>query len=218
LGVPAVEARGLEQVDVCALRQPEALLKRTLDVLSALLALLLLAPVALVIALAIRLESNGPALFRQVRIGRDGRPFRMFKFRTMVDGAQEQRASLDAHNESVGIFKLANDPRVTRVGRLLRRTSLDELPQLLNVLRGEMSIVGPRPLVPEEDRLIEGRHRDRLHLRPGLTGPWQVVRCPRPPLAEMVEVDCRYAASWSLWSDVRIVFLTFMHMIRRWGV
>jgi lipopolysaccharide/colanic/teichoic acid biosynthesis glycosyltransferase len=201
-----------------SLTRTEEFIKRSIDFVGAALGLLVLAPLVLVVVIAVRIDSPGPALFRQTRVGRGGRPFRMIKFRTMVDGAHELRAALSASNETIGIFKITHDPRVTRVGRLLRRTSLDELPQLLNVLCGEMSLVGPRPLIPEEDRLIEGRYRERLGLRPGLTGPWQIVRCPRPPLAEMVEVDCRYAASWSVWMDVRILLMTFLHAVRRWGV
>src|SRR5439155_25424778 len=109
--------------------------------------------------------------------------------RSMFDGADAQRAALAELNESSGIFKLSNDPRVTRVGHFLRRSSLDEIPQLINVLRGEMSLVGPRPLVPDEDRLVEGRHRNRLQLAPGMTGPWQVLGPERPPLGEMVKID-----------------------------
>jgi lipopolysaccharide/colanic/teichoic acid biosynthesis glycosyltransferase len=116
-------------------------------------------------------------------------------------------------NETDGLFKAAADPRVTRVGRLLRRTSLDELPQLFNVFRGQMSLVGPRPLVLEEDRLIEGRHRNRLHLAPGMTGPWQVLGPKRPPLEEMVKIDFLYAANWSLWSDTKILTRTALHML-----
>ncbi len=128
----------------------------------ALLGLVLLAPLGLLIVLSIRASSPGPAVFRQTRVGRDGVPFGMFKFRTMVVGAHEQRSALAALNESVGIFKLRADPRITLVGRALRRASLDELPQLLNVLRGEMSLVGRRPLVPEEDGLVNEGHRVRL--------------------------------------------------------
>jgi lipopolysaccharide/colanic/teichoic acid biosynthesis glycosyltransferase len=179
--------------------------------------MLVLAPVGALLAIAIKLDSTGPVFFRQSRVGKDGRRFQMVKFRSMVDGAEAQRVALDALNESDGIFKLRSDPRVTRIGRWLRRTSLDELPQLINVLRGEMSLVGPRPLIADEDILIEGRHRDRLLLAPGMTGPWQVLGYPRPPLSEMVKADYLYAANWSLWNDLKILIRTFTHVFAQRG-
>jgi exopolysaccharide biosynthesis polyprenyl glycosylphosphotransferase len=192
--------------------------KRLMDFTGALVGLIVLAPFGLLVAAAIKLESRGPVFFRQPRIGRDGRAFSMVKFRSMVNGADAQRAALEVLNETAGLFKLSADPRVTRVGRWLRRTSIDELPQLVNVLRGEMSLVGPRPLVPDEDRLVEGPHRARLELAPGMTGPWQVLGPRRPPLSEMVKTDYLYAANWSLWTDVKIVLRTFGHMLRTRGV
>jgi lipopolysaccharide/colanic/teichoic acid biosynthesis glycosyltransferase len=136
----------------------------------------------------------------------------------MVDGAHAERAALEAHNETNGVFKMSADPRVTRVGRWLRRTSFDELPQLINVLRGDMSLVGPRPLIRDEDRLVEGRHRARLQLAPGMTGPWQVLGPHRPPLSEMVKTDYLYAANWSLWTDVKIILRTVGHVLGRRGL
>ena len=141
-----------------------------MDIAGALLALVALAPVIIAIAIAVAVTSRGPVLFRQTRVGRDGRRFTMLKFRTMVDGADAIKPRLAALNEADGLFKISDDPRVTRVGRLLRCTSLDELPQLVNVLRGEMSLVGPRPLVVDEDAKIRAAHRRRLHLTPGMTG------------------------------------------------
>ena len=179
---------------------------------------MLLAPFWALVALAIKLDSSGPVLFRQARVGQDGRSFRMVKFRSMVDGAEGERQALEPRNESDGLFKLSDDPRVTRVGRRLRALSLDELPQLINVLRGEMSLVGPRPLVLDEDALVEGWHRDRLQLPPGMTGPWQVLGPRRPPLQEMVKVDYLYAATWSLWNDIKILLRTFGHVLARRGV
>ena len=116
------------------------------------------------------------------------------------------------------MFKLADDPRITRVGRLLRKTSLDELPQFFNVLLGDMSLVGPRPLVVDEDELVQGWHRRRLHLVPGMTGPWQVLGSTRVPLQEMVKIDYLYIANWSLWGDVKILVRTVAHVLRREGV
>jgi lipopolysaccharide/colanic/teichoic acid biosynthesis glycosyltransferase len=137
----------------------------------------------------------------------------MIKFRSMVDGAHEQREALADLNESEGLFKLTADPRITRIGGVLRRASLDELPQLINVIRGEMSLVGPRPLIPEEDERVEGRHRNRLHLTPGMTGPWQILGPTRAPLSEMVKIDYLYQANWSLWYDLKILVRTFAHVI-----
>ncbi len=142
-------------------------------------------------------------------MGRDDVPFEMLKFRTMVDGADARKAALAARNEAGdGLFKIEDDPRITRVGGLLRRTSLDELPQLINVLRGDMALVGPRPLVLDEDSLIEGWQRPRLELQPGMTGPWQVFGSARIPLDEMVKIDYLYGANWSLWLDVKILLRT----------
>jgi exopolysaccharide biosynthesis polyprenyl glycosylphosphotransferase len=182
--------------------------KRSVDILASGVALLVLSPLLSIIAVAVKLDSRGPLLFRQRRIGRDGEPFSMLKFRTMVPEADERKAELEHLNEADGLFKIKADPRITRVGRLLRRTSLDELPQLLNVLRGEMSVVGPRPLIPEEDEQIEGWHRRRLHLMPGMTGHWQVLGSARIPLNEMVRIDYLYVTNWSLWLDVKIVLRT----------
>jgi exopolysaccharide biosynthesis polyprenyl glycosylphosphotransferase len=193
-------------------------LKRSMDWVGAAVLLLLTAPLLGVAAAAIRLESRGPLLFRQTRVGRDGRRFEMLKFRTMVDGADALKAQLRHRNEADGLFKIADDPRVTRVGRLLRRTSMDELPQLINVLRGEMSLVGPRPLVVEEDRMVDGWHRRRLHLTPGMTGHWQILGSARIPLSEMVKIDYLYVTNWSLWGDVKILLRTIPYLLRRRGM
>jgi exopolysaccharide biosynthesis polyprenyl glycosylphosphotransferase len=193
-------------------------LKRSMDLVGACFGLLLLAPMMAAIALAVRFSSPGPVLFRQRRIGQNGEPFEMLKFRTMVDGAEEMKAELRHLNEADGLFKIAEDPRTTRVGRLLRRSSLDELPQLINVLRGEMSLVGPRPLVEEDDARIEGWQRRRLGLPPGLTGFWQVLGSSRIPLSEMVKLDYLYAANWSLWLDTKILLRTIPHVISRRGL
>ncbi|HEV3001018.1 MAG TPA: exopolysaccharide biosynthesis polyprenyl glycosylphosphotransferase [Solirubrobacteraceae bacterium] len=203
------------------LTRSSRVVKRAADLAGASLALVVAAPVMAVVALAVRLDSRGPVLFRQTRVGRNGEPFTMLKFRTMFHGADQLREELRALSTAGdGMFKLRSDPRVTRVGRLLRRTSLDELPQLVNVLRGEMSLVGPRPLVLEEDALIEGWHRRRLHLTPGLTGPWQVLGSgdSRVPLRDMVTIDYLYAANWSLWSDAKVLMRTAWHVCRARGV
>ena len=184
------------------------LLKRLFDVSLAGLGALIVSPLLLAIALAIKLSDRGPVLFRQVRVGRDNKRFEMLKFRTMVEGADEQKAELAALNEADGLFKITDDPRLTRVGRFLRRHSLDELPQLFNVLAGRMSLVGPRPLIPEEDAQVEGWARGRLQVPPGMTGLWQVFGSSRIPLTEMVKIDYLYGANWSPWLDVKILLRT----------
>jgi len=219
----SVEFDDLEGVTVLGVRRfglsrSSQFIKRVLDVTLSGLSLLVLAPLLACVALAIKLDSPGPILFRQLRVGRDGETFEMLKFRSMVDGADEKRGSLKRLNESDGLFKMAADPRVTTVGRFLRRTSLDELPQLLNVLRGEMSLVGPRPLVLDEDMRVEGRHRGRLQLAPGITGPWQLLGPIRVPLEDMVTMDYLYGATWSLWTDVKILLRTVEHVVSRRGL
>ena len=201
------------------LSRSSILLKRSFDLVGATLGLVVLAPLFLIIAAAIKLETRGPVFFRQPRVGRDGARFEMWKFRSMVSGADAQKAELRSHNEAAaGLFKISEDPRMTRVGRILRRRSLDELPQLINVLRGEMSLVGPRPLVADEDEQIVGLDRRRLQLTPGMTGHWQILGSSRVPLAEMVKIDYLYVAGWSLWSDVKILLRTLPHVWGRRGM
>ena len=179
---------------------------------------ILAAPLLALLAIAIKLDSRGPVLFRQTRVGRDGEPFEMLKFRSMVDGADALKDSLREHNESDGLFKIRADPRITRVGRLLRRTSADELPQLFNVLAGNMSLVGPRPLVLDEDTRVTGFDRRRLHLTPGITGRWQTLGAARVPLSEMVKIDYLYIANWSPWTDVKIILETISFVVRGRGL
>jgi exopolysaccharide biosynthesis polyprenyl glycosylphosphotransferase len=191
--------------------------KRAFDVVGSTVCLVLLAPLMIAIGLLVRLTSPGPALFRQTRVGRDGRTFEMLKYRSMHDGADARKAELLSRNEADGLFKIADDPRITPLGRFLRKTSLDELPQLVNVLRGQMSLVGPRPLVVEDDRRIEGWYRRRLHLTPGITGEWQVFGAARIPLREMVTIDYLYVSNWSLWADVKILLRTIPCVVGRRG-
>jgi exopolysaccharide biosynthesis polyprenyl glycosylphosphotransferase len=193
-------------------------IKRGFDFLGAALGLLVLSPIFAVIAVLVKLGSPGPVFYRQVRIGREGRPFTMWKFRTMVDGAEAMKAPLRDRNEAEGLFKIADDPRITRIGRVLRHYSLDELPQLVNVLSAEMSLVGPRPLVPDEDDLITGLDRRRLQLTPGMTGRWQILGSARVPLPEMVKLDYLYVTGWSLWSDVKILLRTVPYVVARRGM
>ena len=193
-------------------------LKRGFDLLGAGVLLVILSPLLALIAVLIRLDSLGPAIYRQTRIGRDSRPFTMLKFRTMVNGADALKPSLLALNEADGLFKIAADPRITRLGRWLRRYSLDELPQLVNVVRGEMSLVGPRPLVRDDDAQIIGLDRRRLELTPGMTGRWQILGSARIPLSEMLKLDYLYVTGWSLWSDVKILLRTVPYVLARRGM
>jgi exopolysaccharide biosynthesis polyprenyl glycosylphosphotransferase len=192
--------------------------KRAFDLVLAGAGLVVAGPLMAAIGLAILIDSGGPVLFRQARMGRGDRPFQILKFRTMHPDAAARHVELRRlHGLEEELFKLERDPRVTRVGRVLRATSLDELPQLVNVLRGEMSLVGPRPLVLDEDARIAGPNRRRLHLTPGMTGSWQIA-AGRVPLGEMVEIDRRYIAGWSLWADVKILLRTVPHVLGRRGM
>jgi exopolysaccharide biosynthesis polyprenyl glycosylphosphotransferase len=193
--------------------------KRLFDLVATTVGLVAVAPLFATISLAIKLDSRGPVFFRQRRVGRHGEHFEVFKFRTMVDGADAMKDALRERNEAQdGLFKIADDPRVTRVGKLLRKTALDELPQLLNVLRGEMSLVGPRPLVVDEDQHVTGWYRSRLELTPGMTGPWQILGPARVPLREMGAIDYLYVANWSLWGDFKILLRTVPHVLARRGL
>jgi exopolysaccharide biosynthesis polyprenyl glycosylphosphotransferase len=210
----AVEVDQLEGTTLLGLRgfsrtRSSLVLKRMMDLLGAGIGLTLLAPLFLLIAVAVKLTSRGPVLFVQDRIGRGTQPFGMYKFRTMCVDADALKADLAHLNEVASpMFKITHDPRVTSVGRLLRRTSLDELPQLFNVIRGQMSLVGPRPLVPTEDDHVIGYHRERLDLTPGLTGTWQVLGRTTIPFHEMIKLDYLYVAEWSLWNDVKLLIRT----------
>ena len=190
------------------LTRSSAVLKRGFDLTIILLASVVGLPLMALIALLIRLDSSGPVLFRQRRIGHGGRQFEILKFRTMVEGAEAMKAQLRAQIGTDGLFKIVDDPRVTRLGHWLRKSSLDELPQLFNVLRGEMSLVGPRPLVLDEDEQITGYHRRRLNVTPGMTGQWQILGSTRVPLHEMIMLDYLYLANWSLWTDIKILVRT----------
>jgi lipopolysaccharide/colanic/teichoic acid biosynthesis glycosyltransferase len=192
------------------------LAKRAVDLAGALVGLLLLMPVILTIVFLIRLDSRGPVLFRQLRRGYRGRLFRVLKFRTMIVDAEQRLGDLEDSNESVGgvLFRLRDDPRVTRMGRFLRRFSLDELPQLINVLWGEMSLVGPRPLqLRDSDRLLVSEpagYARRLQAMPGLTGLWQVSGRKDVDYQRMVELDLEYVENWSLGWDLWIICKTFL--------
>jgi exopolysaccharide biosynthesis polyprenyl glycosylphosphotransferase len=210
---PAVEIDDVEGVTVLGVNPPwlprsSRAIKRAMDLMIATPLLLLVAPLLGLLAVAIKLDSRGPVFFAQQRVGRRGRPFRLFKLRTMTVDAEQRRAQLIAKSTDSGWLKLDHDPRITRTGRWLRRLSLDELPQLWNVVRGEMSLVGPRPLIPAEDEHVQAWARGRLDLTPGITGYWQVLGRTRIPFEEMVKLDYLYVMNWSLWEDVRLMLRT----------
>jgi exopolysaccharide biosynthesis polyprenyl glycosylphosphotransferase len=190
-------------------RDLELVLKRMLDVIGGLVALLILSPVMLMTALAIRWRDGSPILFRQTRVGRHGRPFTIYKFRTMIPDAEiHHQDVVDRELGNRSPFRLREDPRVTDLGLFLRRSSIDEIPQLFNVLRGEMSLVGPRPPLPSEVRKYDIWHRRRLSMRPGMTGLWQISARLDHPFDEVAELDLRYIDQWSLWTDLRILVRT----------
>ncbi len=193
-------------------------LKRSMDVVLSAAGLIVLSPVLLVVAIAIKLDSSGPVFFRQLRNGRGSLPFRIVKFRTMVHDAEKRRFELAGQNELDGpLFKMRDDPRITRIGDYLRRWSVDELPQLWNVLRGEMSLVGPRPFVTHEDEQIAGWAARRLETTPGITGVWQVLGRNDMPFDEMVKLDYVYVTNWSLWWDFKILFQTLPAVFAKRG-
>jgi exopolysaccharide biosynthesis polyprenyl glycosylphosphotransferase len=192
--------------------------KRAMDLVLVGVGILAFAPVLCLIALAIKLDSPGPVFYRQRRVGKDGRFFRMLKFRSMVPDAERRLDTLRHHNEATGpLFKIREDPRVTRVGKVLRRWSLDELPQLLNVLRGEMSLVGPRPPLPSEVEAYEDWQLGRLRAVPGLTGLWQVSGRSEVPFHDMVRLDLHYIRNWSLGLDFEILLRTIPAVLTNRG-
>lgn len=220
---PSVEVDDIEGVTVLGLCPPilprsARALKRAMDLFGSLIGLTLLAPAFAVIALAIKIDSPGPVLFKQERIGTRGRRFQLLKFRTMVADAEKRRATLLAESDDPHWLKLDHDPRITRVGRLLRLASIDELPQFWNVLRGNMSLVGPRPLIGSEDERVRGWRRARLDLAPGITGLWQVLGRTNIPFEEMIKLDYLYVTNWSLWTDVRLILRTLPAVLRGRGV
>ena len=222
---PSMDIHSIEGLPLIGLRparlaRSSLLLKRAMDLTLSTVGLVVLTPVFALVAAAIKLDSRGPVFFRQVRMGRNERTFRIFKFRTMCADAEERKKSVAHLNRHTApgaddrMFKISNDPRVTPVGRFLRRFSLDELPQLLNVLKGEMSMVWPRPLILEEDCFVSNLARHRLDLKPGITGPWQVLGRHEIPFEEMVELDYRYVTNWSLGGDLKLVLQTMPAVLR----
>jgi exopolysaccharide biosynthesis polyprenyl glycosylphosphotransferase len=203
-------------VEHIALGRTQLLAKRTLDLVIAPLVLLLAAPVLVVSAVLIKVHDRGPVLFRQQRVGRDGRPFMLFKLRTMSVDAEERRAALLGDNDRKGpLFKVADDPRVTRIGKLLRATSIDELPQLVNVILGQMTLVGPRPALPDEVAQFDEELLERHRMTPGITGMWQVEARDDPSFESYRMFDMYYVENWSLSLDLAIIFGTATSVIMR---
>jgi exopolysaccharide biosynthesis polyprenyl glycosylphosphotransferase len=219
---PSVEVDDVEGVTVLGISPPvlprsSRMLKRAMDLAGAAVLLVLTAPLLGLVALAVKLDSTGPVFFWQDRVGRGGRRFKLVKFRTMVVDAEARQQELAAHSRDTHWLLLDHDPRVTRAGRLLRRASLDELPELWNVLKGEMSLVGPRPLIESEHRQLAGWSRTRVDLTPGLTGLWQVLGRTNIPFEEMIKLDYLYVTNWSLWTDVRLILRTLPVVVARRG-
>jgi exopolysaccharide biosynthesis polyprenyl glycosylphosphotransferase len=211
-GIPLM---GVKEVTIPRLGR---LAKRTLDLALAAIALLAAAVPMAIIALLVRLESRGPAIFRQERVGEHGKHFYIYKFRSMREGAEAEKQRLKARNEATGpLFKIKDDPRMTGMGRFLRRSSLDELPNLFNVLRGEMSLVGPRPALPEEVAQFEPWQKQRLEVPPGLTGLWQVSGRSDLSFEEGCLLDIYYIENWSLGLDVTILLRTLPRVLMREG-
>jgi exopolysaccharide biosynthesis polyprenyl glycosylphosphotransferase len=220
--VSGVEVNHLEGMGFLSYHPPvlsrsSLAIKRGLDIAMSAVLLIFLAPMMAAIAVAIKLDSDGPVFFKQRRVGRHGERFRLYKFRTMLPDSDAMVPELMARSSDPGWLIIDDDPRVTRVGRVLRRTSLDELPQLWNVLRGEMSTVGPRPLAERDDEGVLGWGRRRLDLVPGLTGHWQVLGRNNIPFHEMVDIDYAYVNNWSLWLDLKLLMRTIPVVLQRRG-
>ncbi len=200
------------------LRGLNLFLKRTADFALSILGLVVISPFFAVIALCIKLDSKGPIIIKQRRIGKNGAPFQMFKFRSMVENAESLKTQLEEHNEADGpVFKMKNDPRITRVGRFIRKYSLDELPQLINVVLGQMSLVGPRPPLPQEVERYTDYEWRRLDIRPGITGLWQINGRSDLPFEEWVKLDLYYIEHWSLGLELKIIFKTIPIVIKGTG-
>jgi len=212
--------QALMQLTAPSLRGWQLAVKRVIDLFAAAVGLVVLSPLFGLLAVLVKLDSPGPVFFRQERVGRGGRPFRINKFRTMQAGAEDRRDELLGKSiyKDARLFKVPSDPRVTRLGRWLRRTSLDELPQLMNVLRGEMSLVGPRPPIPSEVELYEAHHYARFDVKPGITGPWQVAgRNQITDFEKIIALETHYIREWSLLSDIAILLRTVWVVVQMQG-
>lgn len=184
--------------------------KRVIDIVGSLVGLILATPILLIVGVFIKLESKGPIVFTQNRVGLNGKEFKMYKFRSMVVNAEELKKKLETQNEMSGpMFKIKDDPRITRVGKFIRKTSIDELAQLINVLKGDMSLVGPRPSLPKEVKQFEDWMLERLDVKPGLTCYWQVMGRNKIGFDEWMKLDIKYVRERSLWLDIKLIFRTF---------
>ena len=184
--------------------------KRATDIVLSSIGLLLLSPIMIIVAIAIKIDSKGPIIFKQTRVGKDEVLFGMYKFRSMVSNAEELRDDLQSKNEMSGpMFKMKNDPRITKVGRFIRKTSIDELPQLVNVLKGDMSLVGPRPSLPREVKEFKPWMKERLIIKPGITCFWQVSGRNNISFEEWMKLDIRYVREMNYWLDIKLIFKTF---------
>ena len=183
--------------------------KRGIDIICSLVGMILLSPIFLIVMILIKLESNGPIIFKQKRVGQDEKEFYMYKFRSMVVNAEEIKKKLQEQNEMSGpMFKMKNDPRITKIGKFIRKTSIDELPQLVNVLKGEMSLVGPRPSLPSEVIEFEPWMKKRFDVKPGLTCYWQVMGRNNIDFEDWMKLDCRYVDERNLIVDIKLIFKT----------
>lgn len=186
------------------------ILKRIIDIIGSLIGLILASPILLIVGILIKLESNGPIVFSQTRVGLNGKEFKMYKLRSMVVNAEELKNKLEAQNEMSGpMFKIKDDPRITKIGKFIRKTSIDELAQLVNVLKGDMSLVGPRPSLPKEVEQFEDWMLERLEVKPGITCYWQVMGRNKIGFEEWMRLDVRYVRERSLWLDIKLIFRTF---------
>lgn len=208
-----MERLQIEEQEIIQIERKESTLykvsKRALDVIASFLGLVILSPILLIVAILIKLESKGPAIFAQSRIGLNGKEFKMYKFRSMVKNAEELKEKLAKQNEMSGpMFKIKNDPRVTKVGKFIRKTSIDELPQLLNILKGDMTLVGPRPSLPREVEKFESWMLKRLEVKPGLTCYWQVSGRNNIDFYEWMKLDLKYVNDMGFWLDIKLIFKT----------
>lgn len=189
--------------------------KRLFDVIVSIMGLIILSPILFITAIAVRIDTKGPVVFSQMRCGKDGKVFKMYKFRSMDIGAEKKNEDLLGKNEMLGpVFKIKDDPRVTRVGRFIRRKSIDELPQLVNVIKGEMSIVGPRPPIDKEVLSYSSYHMQRLLIKPGLTCYWQTMGRNKIGFEQWVELDIKYISERNAWIDLKLIFKTIIVLFR----
>ncbi len=211
-GIPLLE------IETIRAKEWQLLFKRTADIFLSLFFMIILSPIILITMIVIKLESKGPLLFSQIRSGVNGRKFKLYKFRSMIVGAEMKKKHIEKMNEMDGpVFKIKHDPRITKIGRFIRKFSIDELPQLLNVLKGDMSIVGPRPPLPVEVQMYELWQRRRLSLKPGLTCIWQVSGRNNINFERWMEMDLEYIDNWSLWMDFKIIFKTIFVVLFGYG-